>query len=97
MYENDVMVSVICTAYNHEKFIKDAIEGVLSQETNFKYELILHDDASTDQTPEIIKAYAQKYVKVIRTIQQKENQFSHCHIYPEFLFPAVIRKVYCIL
>lgn len=90
--KNDVMVSVICTAYNHEKFIKDAIEGVLSQETDFRYELILHDDASTDRTPEIIKAYAKKHAKVIRTILQKENQFSRCHIYPEFLFPAVKGK-----
>ena len=58
--EGNIMVSVLCTAYNHEKFIKDAIEGVVSQKTNFKYELIIHDDASTDGTAKVIKEYENK-------------------------------------
>lgn len=84
---NDIMVSVLCTAYNHEVFVKDAIEGVINQKTNFKYELIVHDDASEDKTAEIIQRYAQEYPDIIHSIIQKENQFQYHHIYPEILFP----------
>ena len=56
----DVLVSVILATYNHEKYVNDAIEGVLKQKTEFSYELIIHDDASTDRTVEIIKEYGQK-------------------------------------
>lgn len=44
----EIMVSVYCLAYNHEKYIKDCLEGFVKQKTNFKYEVIVHDDASTD-------------------------------------------------
>ena len=46
-----VMVSISCITYNHEKYIADAIEGFLMQKTNFEYEILIHDDASTDRTP----------------------------------------------
>lgn len=88
----DIMVSVLCTAYNHEKFIRDAIEGVLAQQTDFKYELILHDDASADRTREIIEQYAGKYPGVVQAMIQEKNQFGEHRIYPEFLFPAVKGK-----
>ena len=87
--EGNIMVSVLCTAYNHEKFIKDAIEGVVSQKTNFKYELIIHDDASTDGTAKVIKEYENKYPEVIRTVIQTENQYQRCNIYQAFLFPII--------
>ena len=76
METDSVLVSVLCTAYNHEKWIKDAIEGVLKQKVYFKYEFIVHDDASTDHTASIIKQYAKKYPDIIHPIFQKENQFS---------------------
>lgn len=86
------MVSVICIAYNHEKFIKDAIEGVVGQKADFSYELIIHDDASTDGTAKIIKEYEEKYPQIIRGIYQAENQFFKCNIVAEFLFPVVRGK-----
>ncbi len=70
------LLSCCCITYNHEKFISQAIEGMLIQETDFPFEIILHDDASSDSTPEIIKKYADKYPHIIRTILQKENQYS---------------------
>ncbi|OUO95828.1 hypothetical protein B5F41_04795 [Gordonibacter sp. An232A] len=69
-------VSIICMAYNHEKYIADALEGFLAQETSFPYEVIVHDDASLDDTADIIRSYAAKYGDVIRPILQSENQHS---------------------
>ena len=51
---NEVVVSAYCLAYNHEKYIKSALEGFVSQKTDFKYEVFVHDDASTDKTADII-------------------------------------------
>ena len=51
------VVSVCSMAYNHEKYIEDAIEGFLIQETDFPFEVIIHDDASTDNTANIIREF----------------------------------------
>lgn len=69
-------VSILCVAYNHEKYIKSALEGFINQKTNFEYEVIVHDDASTDSTADIIREYAAKYPNLIKPICQTENQYS---------------------
>lgn len=71
-----IVVSIVCTAYNHENYIEDAIKGFLMQETNFAFEVIIHDDASTDGTVQIIKSYEEKYPLLIKPIYQRINQFS---------------------
>lgn len=73
---DDIMVSIICNTYNHEKYIKDALDGFLMQKTNFKYEVLIHDDASTDRTVDIIREYEKKYPDIIKPIYQTENQYS---------------------
>lgn len=55
-----LMVSINCLAYNHGKFIRETLEGFVMQKTNFRFEAIVHDDASTDNTAEIIREYAEK-------------------------------------
>lgn len=75
----DVLVSVWCTTYNHELYIRDAIESFLTQKTTFQYEIIIHDDASTDRTSDIIREYEQKYPDLIHGIYQIENQYSIYH------------------
>ena len=70
------VVSVICTTYNHEPYIEETIQGFLSQETDFPFEIIIHDDASTDKTAKIIREYAVKYPQIIKTILQTENQYT---------------------
>lgn len=70
------VVSICCIAYNHERFIEDALEGFLIQETDFPFEIIIHDDASTDKTADIIGEYKKRYPKIITPIYQKENQYS---------------------
>jgi glycosyltransferase involved in cell wall biosynthesis len=69
-------VSIICTTFNHERYIEGTIRGFLSQQTKFSFEILIHDDASTDGTARIIRAWQEKYPSVIRTILQKENQLS---------------------
>jgi len=70
---NDIMVSVYMCAYNHEKYIRQAIESVLMQDTDFRYELIIGDDASPDGTQKIISEYAGKYPDIITAICRKKN------------------------
>ncbi len=73
---NDIIVSVICIVYNHEKYLEQCLNGLVNQKTSFRYEVIVHDDASTDKSPEIIKDYQKKYPEIIIPILQKENQYS---------------------
>ena len=70
------LISIICTAYNHEKYIAKAIEGFLMQETEYDYEILIHDDASTDKTADIIRQYELKYPEIIKAVYQTENQYS---------------------
>jgi len=71
-----VMVSISCLTYNHERYIRDALEGFVMQKTDFRFEAIVHDDASTDGTADIIREYAEKYPDIIKPIYETENQYS---------------------
>ncbi|AIY06235.1 glycosyl transferase family protein [Planococcus sp. PAMC 21323] len=73
---NRIMVSIECNSYNHEKFIAEALDSMLMQKTDFAYEILVHDDASTDRTADIIRTYEQKYPDIIKPIYQTINQYS---------------------
>jgi glycosyltransferase involved in cell wall biosynthesis len=66
-------VSIWSITYNHVDYIEDCLEGILKQQTNFDFELIIGDDASTDGTSEILLDYAKKYPKIIKPIVHKTN------------------------
>jgi len=70
------LVSIICITYNHAFNIGKCINGFLMQKTDFPFEILIHDDASTDNTADIIREYEQKYPNIIKPIYQKKNQFS---------------------
>jgi glycosyltransferase involved in cell wall biosynthesis len=72
----DIMVSICCITYNHEHYIADALEGFLMQKANFNFEVLIHDDASTDNTASIIRKYVEKHPDIIKPIYQTENQYS---------------------
>jgi len=71
-----IMVSIVCNAYNHEKYIAQCLDGFVSQITNFNFEVLVHDDASTDNTAVIIKEYRSKFPDIINPILQAENKGS---------------------
>jgi glycosyltransferase involved in cell wall biosynthesis len=72
---SEPVVSVVCATYNHAPFIRDALDGFLAQETDFPFEVVVRDDASTDGTADIVREYAARYPKVIRAILEPANTF----------------------
>ena len=58
---DNILVAIKCLAYNHEPYIRECLEGFVMQQTNFKFVAIVHDDASTDRTADIIREYEAKY------------------------------------
>lgn len=80
------LVSISCTAYNQKDYITECLESFLAQETTFPVEIIIHDDASTDGTTEIIKEYCSLYPHLFQATLQKENQFSLGVNYNNFNF-----------
>ena len=56
--QSEVMVSICCITFNQKDYIRDALDGFLKQKTDFSYEILIHDDASSDGTGEIIREYA---------------------------------------
>lgn len=71
-----IMVSIHCLVYNHEPYIRQCLDGFVMQKTNFRFEAIVHDDASTDGSAAIIREYAEKYPDIIKPILETENQYS---------------------
>ncbi|KAA6338333.1 putative glycosyltransferase EpsE [termite gut metagenome] len=76
MNKNEIIVSICCITYNHEPYIRQCLEGFMTQKTSFLFEVLIHDDASTDGTADIIHEYESKYPDIIKPIYQKENQYS---------------------
>ena len=74
--DSEIVVSIVCNAYNQEKYIAQALESFLMQKTDFPFEVLVHDDASTDRTAEIIRQYAEKYPGIVKPYFQTENQYS---------------------
>lgn len=72
----EVKVSIRCAVYNHEKYLRKCLDGFVIQKTNFKFEAVVHDDASTDGSANIIKEYAEKYPEIIKPIYQTKNLYS---------------------
>lgn len=73
---DEIVVTVLVTTYNHEKYIRQCLEGILNQKTTYKFEILIHDDASPDDTPSIIREYHSKYPTKVFAILQKENILS---------------------
>ena len=95
------LVSVCVLVYNHGKYLKQCLDNILNQETTFPFEIIIHDDASLDNSTEIVREYATRHPKIIVPVIQTENQYSQHQcvhkLYRDFLYPRVHGKyiAYC--
>ena len=69
-------VSVCVVTYNQEKYIRQCLDSILSQRTSFDFEVIVHDDASQDNTPKIIEEFHRNHPEIIIPLLQKENCYS---------------------
>ena len=69
-------VSIICCTYNDEQYIRDTLDSFLAQKTNFSFEIVIYDDASTDSTAAIIREYEKTYPQIMKPIYQDGNQNS---------------------
>lgn len=74
--EAPCLVSICMLTYNHQPWIRKTLMGILNQETNFGFEVLIHDDASTDGTQEIIREFELRYPRIVKPIFQKENIWS---------------------
>lgn len=93
MNASPIMVSVYTLVYNHEPYIRKALESFVTQKTNFKFEIIVHDDASTDNSAAIIQEYAERYPNIIKPIFQTENQYSKgINIFTNYIAPKARGK-----
>lgn len=70
------LVSICCLTYNQKNYIRQCLDSLLIQKTNFNFEILINDDASTDGTKEIILEYKKRYPDIIRTVLHRENQYS---------------------
>lgn len=73
---NQILLSISCITFNHEPYIRQCLDGFIMQKTNFAFEVLIHDDASTDGTEEIILEYEKRYPSIIKPIYEKENQWN---------------------
>lgn len=71
-----ILVAIQCFTYNHERYIEECLNGFVIQKTNFNFVAIVHDDASTDNTANIVRKYEKKYPNIIHGIYETENQYS---------------------
>lgn len=70
------LVAIKCLVYNHEPYLRECLDGFVMQQTNFPFVAIVHDDASTDNSADIIREYAAKHPDIIKPIYETENQYS---------------------
>lgn len=90
---SEPLITVYCSTYNHAPYIKDALDGFVAQITDFPYVVIVHDDASTDGTTDIVLDYAARYPQ-IHPVIEKENQYSQGKSYFYDLFLPKLSSKY---
>lgn len=90
---DQIGVSVWCTVYNHEKYLRQCLDSLVAQKTTFPFEVIVHDDASTDGSAAIIREYEERYPDIIRPIYQTVNQYSqHIPFFATYGLPLMRGK-----
>lgn len=92
--DESCMVTIFCTSFNHGKYIRETLDSIINQKTQYKFKIVVHDDASVDDSQQIIAEYVERFPDVIIPILQKENQFSKgINVYNEHI-ESVMRGKY---
>lgn len=86
------LVTIACPTFNHEDYIRQCLDSLLMQKTNFSFKILIYDDASIDSTPDIIKEYCMMYPDIIIPIFQKINQYSLGIINARIILPMIKTK-----
>ena len=86
--QEQIQATILCITYNHGPYIRNTLDHFVNQKVNFTYEILIHDDASTDDTADIIREYAKNYPDIFVPILQTENQYSQgvpimARVYPK--------------
>jgi glycosyltransferase involved in cell wall biosynthesis len=89
-----VRVSICCITYNHAPYLADALQGFLNQKTDFPYEILIHDDASTDGTREVLEEYEARYPKRLRVLYEEHNRYHEINDYLVDIFIPIARGEY---
>lgn len=85
--ETEPLASICCITYNHEFFLQECLEGLFAQQTTFPFEVLVHDDASTDGTAAVVAEFEARFPNVLKPIYQSENKYRKGHnVNPEFNF-----------
>lgn len=93
--DEPIMVSIRCITYNHAPYIRQCLEGFVMQKTNFRFQAVVHDDASTDGTTDIVREYAEKYPDIIVPMYEEENQWSkHDGTLLTIMYPHMLKGKY---
>lgn len=86
------LVSICCVTYNHENYLSQCLDGFLSQKSTFTFEILVNEDASSDKTPNILKAYETSFSSLFHCVYQKRNQFNEQNTLTNELFPIARGK-----
>ena len=87
------LVSIICTVFNHGPYLRACLDGFVMQKTSFPFEIVIHDDASTDDSAQIIREYEAEYPELFRPVYQTKNQYSqNVNIWGHIQFPMAKGK-----
>ena len=87
---NSCKVSILCATFNHEDYLRQTLESFLEQKTEFPFEVLVNDDASTDGTADILRGFEKNCPEIIRAFYQTENLYSRrINVYDSVFFPAV--------
>lgn len=91
------LVTICTQAYNHEPYIRRCLDGFVSQKTSFEFEVLINDDASTDNTASIIREYEARYPKLIKPVYQTVNQYSQgVNTFTTLLLPKASGRYLCL-
>lgn len=89
---SEKLVSIFCLTYNHVGYIRDALDGFVNQKTNFKYDVFVYDDASTDGTSDILMKYQEMYPDVFNVYISERNTWKDENRY-KFLYDLEIKNL----